>query len=180
MYKVQKNKLDTSIFRNEFASIRHGNYFQFFNQIQKEIDFIVTYENGQIKTDTKVEKNDITFVALNKVGECLKDFYQRIFNYYGELKDKDLSDGDFQRAAYFELSIRMHSNEKRLPSEEIKFVDVIESLELTQNEKNILHQGRKFINYIKRPEKMKGQWKNELNSFNEAFELMETKKLTII
>jgi hypothetical protein len=180
MYKVQKNKLDTSLFRNEFASIRHGNYFQFFNQIQKEIDFIVTYENGQIKTDTKVQKNEITFVALNKVGECLKDFHQRIFSHYGELKDNDLSDDDFQRAAYFELSIRMHSNKKKLPSEEIDFVDVIKNLELTQHEKDILHQGRKFINYIKRPEKMKGQWNNELNYFNQAFELMKTKRLIII
>lgn len=180
MYKVQKNKFDTSRFRNEYASIRHGNYFQFFNQIQKETPFCVAYENGQIKTDAKVSKNEITFLALIKVAECLKDFYQRIHNYYGEFNDKDLSDDDFRRAAYFELSIRMNSNNKYLPSEEINFFDVIENLKLAQVEKDILHRGRKFINHIKRPEKMRGQWKDELRYFNEAFELMRTKKLAII
>ena len=180
MYKVQKNQLDTSKYSKEFAAIRHGNYFQFFNEIGKEIDFIVTYESGQIKTDTKVQENEIAFIALTKVGECLKDFYQRILQTYGELKDLDISDEDFQRAAYFELSVRMHSNNKRLPSEEIRLVDVIESLELTRNEKDTLHQGRKFINYIKRPWKMKNQWSHELDKFDSAFELIKTKKLTII
>jgi hypothetical protein len=75
MYKVQKNKLDTSKYAKEFAAIRHGNYFQFFNEIEKEIDFIVTYESGQIKTDTKVHENEAAFIALTKVGECLKVFY---------------------------------------------------------------------------------------------------------
>jgi hypothetical protein len=180
MYKVQKNQLDTSRHTKEFAAIRHGNYFQFFNQIEKEIDFIVTYESGKIKTDTKVKENEIALIALTKVGECLKDFYQRIFQTYGELKDTGISDEDFQRAAYFELSVRMHSNDKRLPSEEIRLVDVIESLELTRIEKDTLHQGRKFINYIKRPWKMKNQWSDELDKFNSAFELIKAKKLTII
>ncbi|MFD0933301.1 hypothetical protein ACFQ0R_11895 [Psychroflexus salinarum] len=180
MYKVQKNQLDTSKYAKEFAAIRHGNYFQFFNEIEKEVDLIVTYENGQIKTNNKVKKNDVAFIALTKVGECLRDFYQRIFQTYGELKDPDMSDEDFQKAAYFELSIRMHSNDKRLPNEEIKFVDIIERLELTQSEKDTLHQGRKFINYIKRPWKMKNKWSDELERFNIAFELIKTKKLTII
>ena len=180
MYKVQKNQLDTSIFAKEFAAIRHGNYFQFFNEIEKEIDFIVTYENGQLNTNTKVEENEVAFIALTKVGECLKDFYQRIFHKYGEFKDSDISDEDFQKAAYFELSIRMHSNNKRLPSEEISFFDVIESLELSQKEKDSLHQGRKFINYIKRPWKIKNDWSEELDKFNSAFALIQAKKLTII
>ncbi|WP_417600926.1 hypothetical protein [Owenweeksia hongkongensis] len=180
MYKVQKNQLDTSKYSKEFAAIRHGNYFQFFNEIGKEIDFIVTYEEGQIKTDTKVHKNEVAFIALTKVGECLKDFYQRILNTYGELKDLDFTDEDFQNAAYFELSIRMHSNNKRLPSEEIRLMDVIDSLELSTSEKNTLHHGRRFINYIKRPWKMKGNWNEELIKFNTALDLIKTKNLTII
>ena len=180
MYKVQKNQLDTSIYAKEFAAIRHGNYFQFFNEIEKEINFITKYENGQLKTNTKVEENEVAFIALTKVGECLKDFYQRISQTYGELKDNDISDEVFQKAAYFELSVRMHSNDKRLPSEEIRLVDVIESLELSQKEKDSLHQGRKFINHIKRPWKMKNDWSEELDKFNSAFALMKAKKLTII
>ena len=180
MYKVQKNKIDTSEYAKEFAAIRHGNYFQFFNEIEKEIDFIVTYENGIIKTDTKVHENEAAFFALAKVGECLKDFYLRIFQTYGELHDADLSDEDFQRAAYFELSVRMHSNDKLLPSEEIRLSDVIESLELTPYEKETLHQGRKFVNYIKRPWKMKNQWSDELEKFNSAFEFIKARKMTII
>ena len=180
MYKVQKNQLDISEFRAEFAAIRHGNYFQFFNLIGKEIDFIVTNECGPRGTNTKVYKDEVAVTALFKVGECLKDFYKRAHSAFGVINDIDLSDSDFCRAAYFELSIRVHSNNKMLPSEEVNFVDVINSLELSIQEKTILHKGRNFINYIKRPVKMKGQWIEELSAFNEAFELMQSKQLTIV
>jgi hypothetical protein len=180
MYKVQKQKMDTSQFAKEFAAIRHGNYFQFFNLIEKEIDFIVTYSNGQISTNRRVVANESAFGALLKTGDCLKDFYRRIYHTYGEFNDTDLSDRDFERAAYFELSVRMHSNNKLLPSEEIKLIDVINNLRLTTDEKNILHHGRKFINQLKRPWKMKTNWNTELNKFNLAFQLLLEKQLTII
>jgi hypothetical protein len=74
----------------------------------------------------------------------------------------------------------MHSNDKRLHSEEIRLIDVIDTLELTLNEKDTLHQGRKFINHIKRPWKMKNKWSDELEKFNSAFELIKSKRLTIL
>lgn len=179
MYKVQKNKLDISNFKEEFAAIRHGNYLQFFNLIGKPIDFIVTYDNGKVSNNVAVEENEPAFSALNKVGESLKDFLIRTRNEFGTINDNDLSDDTFEKAALFELSLRMHSNDKRLAKDEIRFIDIINNLNISDDEKEIFHHGRKFINYIKRPEKRKYSWLEGITNFNIAFNLLLEKKMTI-
>ncbi|UGS20386.1 hypothetical protein [Flavobacterium cyclinae] len=180
MYKVQKNKLDTSKFKEEFAAIRHGNYLQFFNLIGKPIDFIVSNDNGAVSTSVIIEENEATLIALNKVGESLKDFFKRARYEFGVINDIDLTDEVFEKAALFELSLRMHSNDKRLINKEINFVDIINSLNISDLDKEVFHDGRKFINYIKRPEKLKYSWNEGVLIFNKAFELMIEKKMTII
>src|SRR5665811_1092369 len=113
MYKIQKNGLDVSKFHREFSAIRHGDYFKFFNLIGKQIDFIVTYDEGVIDYDKNVqEEEDIAVVAMVKSAESLKDFYSRCYNEYGAFDDEHLRDEDFERAALFELSLRIHANNK--------------------------------------------------------------------
>jgi hypothetical protein len=179
MYKVQKNQLDTSKYKEEFAAIRHGNYLQFFNLIGKPVDFIVTYDNGRVSNSVIVEENEATFIALNKVGESLKDFLKRTRREFGEIHDNDFSDEVFEKAALFELSLRMHSNNKRLTSEEIRFIDIINRLNISDTEKNVFHEGRRFINYIKRPEKLKYSWSEGVEKLSIAYNLMQDKKMTI-
>ena len=180
MYKVQKNGLNVSNFHDEFAAIRHGDYFKFFNLIGKEIHFIVTYDEGEIKKNKNVEEEDIAIVALTKSAESLKDFHKRCYQEFGDIDDPDLSDEDFERAALFELSLRIHSNNKRLSRNETTFENVINSLSLSDSEKSIMHEGRRFLNNIKRPKKMKSPWVKSLEKFNHAYKLMIEKELTIM
>jgi hypothetical protein len=85
----------------------------------------------------------------------IKEFYCRCFNQFGEVGDQDLADNDFERVALFELSLIIHSNNKRLKIEEVTFENMINSLLLSEQEKNILYGGRRFITDIKRPKKRK-------------------------
>lgn len=184
MYKVQKNKFETSNFRNEFAAIRHGDYFEFLNLIGHEIDFIVSYRNGKINTNTKIESNDIDFEKLLKSGNSLKIFLNKCYNEFGKIIDKDISNEIYEQLALFELSLRMHVNNKRLTKERLRLEEIIDKIkiyeELTDDETKILHNGRKFLNFVKRPNSMKSTWQNEITNFNEAYNLIQRKKLTII
>jgi hypothetical protein len=179
MYKVQKNGLDMSDFHQEFAAIRHGDYYKFFNLIGKEVDFVLVYDNGKIDKGKKIDKNEIAFVALIKSAESMKDFFKRCTERYGLINDPNLNDEDFRRAATFEISLRIHANDKRLPAKEITLEKVIDSLEITDEEKGIFHKGRRFINDIKRPYKLKGSWSESLLGFNEAYQLMDKLDLRI-
>ena len=183
MYKVLKNKLDTSDFKFEFAAIRHGDYYDFITSIGKEIDFIVVYNKGQIEKETNIKESDIDYVGLVKSGESLREFYKKCYLKFGEINDSDLSDNYFEKAALYELSLRMHLNNKRLTKNRITLENVINGISelqnLTDQETEILHKGRKFLNFIKRPEKLKSDWNTVTSDFDEAYSLIENKKLTI-
>ncbi|MDA0177373.1 hypothetical protein OOZ35_07720 [Mesoflavibacter profundi] len=183
MYKVLKNKLDTSDFKFEFAAIRHGDYYDFITSIGKEIDFIVVYNKGQIEKETNIKESDIDYVGLVKSGESLREFYKKCYLKFGEINDCNLSDSYFEKAALYELSLRMHLNNKRLTKNRITLENVINRISelknLTNQETEILHKGRKFLNFIKRPEKLKSDWNTVTSDFDEAYSLIENKKLTI-
>lgn len=183
MYKVLKNKLDTSDFKFEFTAIRHGDYYDFITSIGKEIDFIVVYNKGQIEKETNIKENDIDYVGLVKSGESLREFYKKCCLKFGEINDSDLSNNYFEKAALYELSLRMHLNNKRLTKNRITLENVINGISelknLTDQETEMLHKGRKFLNFIKRPEKLKSDWNTVAFDFDKAYSLIENKKLTI-
>ncbi|MCF8715347.1 hypothetical protein JM658_10955 [Joostella atrarenae] len=183
MYKVLKNKLDTSDFKDEFAAIRHGDYFNFTKLIGKEIDFIVVYNSGLINKETDIKKDDIDYVGLIKSGESLKEFHKKCYLKFGEIVDADLSDSYFEKSAIFELGLRMHLNNKRFKKDRKTLENVINEIStlknLTESEVEKFHNGRKFLNYIKRPEKLKSDWKTVSSEFDIAYSLLVEKKLTI-
>jgi hypothetical protein len=183
MYKVLKNKLDTSDFKDEFAAIRHGDYFAFIKLIGKKIDFIVVYNSGLIDKETAIKKDDIDYVGLIKSGESLKDFYKKCYLNFGEIVDTDLSNTYFEKATIFELGLRMHLNNKKLKKDRKTLENVINEIstlkKLTESETEKLHNGRKFLNYIKRPEKLKSDWKTVSSEFDKAYSLLIEKRLTI-
>jgi hypothetical protein len=184
MYKVLKNKLDISDFKIEFAAIRHGDYYDFITSLGKEIDFIILNNEGQLEEKTKIRENEIDFVGLVKSGESLEKFHKKCFSKFGKIKDPDLSDIYFEKAAIYELSLRMHYNNKRLTRDRITLENVINKLSeiknLTEFETETLHKGRKFLNFIKRPEKLNSNWKTVTNDFDQAYSILIDKKLTII
>ncbi len=183
MYKVLKNNLDTSDFKNEFAAIRHGDYFDFIKLIGKQIDFIVVYNSGLINNDVNIKKDDIDYVGLIKSGESLIEFYKKCYLKFGDINDTDLPDLYFEKAIKFELGLRMHLNNKRLKKERKTLENVINELSilkrLTDLETEKLHKGRKFLNFIKRPEKLKSDWKTVSSDFDNAYSILIDKGLTI-
>jgi hypothetical protein len=183
MYKVLKNELDTSDYKSEFSAIRHGDYYDFITSIGKEIDFIVVYNKGEIEKETNIKESDIDFVGLVKSGESLREFYKKCYLKFGEINDSDLSDIYFEKAALYELSLRMYLNNKRLTKNRVTLENVINGISelknLTDFETEILHKGRQFLNYIKRPEKLKSDWNTVASDFDKAYSLLVNKKLTI-
>jgi len=183
MYKVLKNNIDTSKFKEEFASIRHGDYSNFLNLIGDEIDYVASSINGVINTDTKIREDDVDFGRLFKSGESLKSFYKLCLKEYGKILDSDIPDNIFEQLGLFELSLRMHRNNNLPRKGRITLETVINELKeikkLSNEETEILHKGRKFLNNVKRPNKMKVDWKDGIKEFTSAYTLIQSKKLTI-
>lgn len=184
MYKVLKNGKDTSKFKSEFAAIRHGDYDEFLSLIGDKIDFIVSYNSGMINCDKNIRVDDSDFGRLLKSGESLKTFYLRCYNEYGKIDDRDLTDEDFETLALFELSLRMHRNIYAPRQDRINLEKVINDLKdiknLSDSETEALHSGRRFLNTVKRPEKIKTDWQIGITDFNDAYAVLQSRRLTII
>ncbi len=184
LYKVLKNGKDTSKFKEEFAAIRHGDYENFLSLIGDKIDFIASNNNGVINNDVNIKEDDSDFARLIKSGSSLNTFVKICFEEFGEITDRDLTNLDFERLALFELSLKMHRNNYALREDKIRLENVINHLQiikkLSDSDIKILHQGRKFLNKVKHPEKMKSDWRAELIVFNSAYNILLQKQLTII
>ena len=183
MYKVMKNEKDISKYNSEFAAIRHGDYSEFLDLIGEEINFIVTYNNGSINTDTNIREDDSDFGRLLKSGESLKTFLRKCTKEFGNINDEHLKDETFEKLALFELSLRMHRNNNASRKERITLENVINELKVIKNlsdqETETLHNGRKFLNSVKRPNKMKVSWEVGEQEFFEAYRIIESRMLTI-
>ena len=66
MYKVQKNKLPITKFKEHFAAVRHGDYIEFLNLINKKIYFIVVYNKGTIDNNVSINEEDFDFLKILK------------------------------------------------------------------------------------------------------------------
>lgn len=184
MYKVLKNEKEITRFKKEFAAIRHGDYIEFLDLIGDEIDFIISYNNGAINNDTRIRQDDSDFGRLFKSGESLKTFLRKCTKEYGDIIDEHLKDETFEKLALFELSLRMHRNniafrEDRITLENV-INDLIELKDLSDHESDFLHKGRKFLNCVKRPTKMKTTWKEGEKEFMEAYRVLESREITIL
>lgn len=184
LYKVLKNGKETSEYKEEFAALRHGDYETFLILIGDKIEFFVGYNAGVINTDVNIREDDSDFARLIKSGSSLNSFLKKCFYEFGGISDNDLSNSDFDRIAFFELSLRMHRNNNAPREERIRLENVINHIQriknLTDAETVLLHEGRKFLNKIKRPEKMLTDWKSELLVFNSAYSILQQKKITVI
>jgi hypothetical protein len=184
MYKVLKNGKNTSKFHKEFAAIRHGDYSDFLNLIGEEIDFVVSYKSGAINTDTNIREDDSDFGRLFKSGKSLKKFLNNCYSEFGEFEDEVISIEVYEKLALFELSLRMHRNNNSPRVDRITLENVINELKeikgLSDSDCKLLHKGRKFLNNVKRPEKMKDSWEGGVNDFHDAYSVLQSQQLTII
>lgn len=184
MLKVMKRGIKIDKYRKEFACIRHGNYFEFINFIKGEVPFTVVYSHGVIETNPPPKKDDCDFVALFKAGPSLMDFYKKCRKEYFVEKDDDVCDVLYYKAVLFEISLRMHANNNHLIAEREDLIDVIDNLcyykEINDEERNLFHRGRDFINMIKHPKNQFSSWKEGCDAFEVAYSLLAKHKLTIV
>jgi hypothetical protein len=184
MLKAMKLKLNIQRFHNEFASIRHGNYFDFINIVQASIPTVVVYNSGIIKVNNIIEKGEIDFVGLIKSGPSLLDFLKKCINEYGKLIDYDISDEIYEKAVLFEIGLRMHANNHNLIIERELLIEVIKKVsefkKMSSLESQKLDNGRRFLNMIKHNKNQFLDWQTGIFAFEEAYKIMEKYKLTII
>lgn len=170
--------------KKEFDAIRHGNYDQFIELIKGPEAVMVLYNNGVIKTSNINQKEDFDFAVLIYAAPSLKLFYQKCISEYGKIIDPDLSDIVFERAALFEIIIRMHARNRKLLLEAEKLEPAIEKLcesyKLNTNEKEDLHNGRRFLNMIKHNKGQFGTWEEGVLALKNAFKVLTKHKLSII
>jgi hypothetical protein len=184
MLKVLKSNVKIDKFNPEFKMIRHGNYFEFINSVKGEVPHTIVYNKGKITSDNIARKNDFDFLGLFNANPSLQKFYIDCHKEYGKITDTDIPDSIYGIAALFEISIRMHANNNNLIESREDLVEVINKLSkfknLTENETNKLHQGRRFINMIKHFKNQFPSWNEGIDVMTVAYELIKEKKLTII
>ena len=184
MLKAMKLKLNTQKFQYEFASIRHGNYFDFINIIQAPIPTVFVYNSGNIKVNNTIEKEEIDFVSLIKSGPSLIDFFKICLTEFGILVDNDIPDIIYEKTVLFEIGLRMHANNHELIIERELLINVIKKISLFKKMSEIetqkLDKGRRFLNMIKHNKNQFSVWETGILAFEEAYKIIENYKLTII
>lgn len=184
MLKVWKSQKKISKYKAEFNAIRHGDYFEFIQLIGEAFNPFVSYNNGLITLETESKKNDLDFAGLIKAGPSLKSFFKNCFEEYGEFIDNDISDLEYYDIAMFEIALRMHSNNNNLLKKKENLDFVIDSLcdfkKIPENEKLLIHNGRKFLNLIKHPKGKTISWNVEIQKFKLANETLLKYGITVI
>lgn len=184
MLKVMKSGKPIVKHREAFNKIRHGDYDNFIKIIDERIPPIVIYNNGVIKNGYTSQKENFDFAGLLCSGPSLIKFHQDCIDEYGVIKDDDITDEIFEKMVLFELSIRMHANNSNL----LKCDDVLEVAidklsdfkRLTDEEKELLHKGRVFINGVKHNKLKFPSWSEGNYIFMEAYNVLVNNQLTIL
>ncbi|MCY1722398.1 hypothetical protein OU798_18765 [Prolixibacteraceae bacterium Z1-6] len=184
MLKVMKSKKTISKFKEEFAAIRHGDYVEFINLINEPIPEMVVHERGKIEVNPPLKNNDIDMIQIVKAGPSLNKFQKLCFQEYGGINDSDISDKIFYEVAIFELSLRVHANNRKLLEPRDNFETVIivvsESFDLNDKDKNQLQRGRRFLNMIKHFNNQFDSWETGTKEFLKASKILDKYKLTIL
>ena len=179
-----KAKLPLTKFRNEFVSIRHGNYYDFINLVKGVIPFIVEYKDGRITTGNSIQKDDCDFGSLLKAGPSLLLFYENCKKIYGNINDEDINDEIYGKVVLFEIGLRMHANNNKLLDEKEDLVNVIKKLckfkDFSEIEISNLHKGRIFLNMIKHNKNQFPSWSSGIIAFEDAYEVVIRNHLSVI
>ena len=183
MLKVMKSGVPIKKYKDEFAAIRHGNYFDFINLVSGQIPTILVYREGEIIIDSKANKEDCDFLGLLKSGPSLLNFFTDCKLVYGVVNDSDISDEIFGKVVLFEISLRMNANNNLLINKREDLINVINRLCLLKNfsqtEIDIFHKGRSFLNMIKHKKNQFSSWSEGITMFNISNELLIENNLNI-
>jgi len=186
MLKVLKSGRKIGLYKDEFNSIRHGDYKSFLELVGELIPFMVVYSDGVVRAEQNNPNYECDFEGLLKAGSSLKKFYVDCSTHYGKIHDSDVYDEIYYKVVVFEIAIRMHANNANLLSK-TKRIDLKEVIDVVCIHKNLsddenakLHNGRRFINMIKHYKNQFPSWKDGIQQFLMAFEILEKNKILIV
>jgi hypothetical protein len=184
MLKVMKSGTVIRKFKREFASIRHGNYFEFVKLIKGKVPQVVVYRAGTISVEKSMTSNDCDFVGLLKASPSLEVFHKNCLSFYGPVVDADISDEIYGKLVLFEIALRMHANNNLLIDEREDLEVVIDKVgkfkSLSQSEIDSLHLGRRFLNMIKHNSSQFPSWGDGITAFQSAFQILEMHRLMVV
>lgn len=180
MLKIMRAKVDHSAHEEQFKAIRHGRYDDFVDLIGADKPFMVVYNSGDIKTSNISQDEDGDFAGLLNSGPSLKRFYEECIDTYGKVVDSQIPDIVYYHMVMYEIGLRMHARNTGLLDKWAELKPVIDALvnfkQLEENEKAILHAGRKFVNKVKHGKKIS---QSHFDGFKQACVLLQEKGLVV-
>ncbi|MEO0037975.1 MAG: hypothetical protein RIQ59_1186 [Bacteroidota bacterium] len=184
MLKVWKAKKKITKFKHEFNAIRHGDYFEFINLINKPFIPFVSYKNGILSLETESNKKDLDFEGMMKSGNSMIKFYKECIIEYGIIIDSEVSDDIFYDVALFEVSIRMHAKNYNLIEEREDLVTIIHKLckhyNISESDTILIDKGRVFLNMIKHFKNQFPSWEKGVENFKLANQTLIKHRITVI
>lgn len=181
MLKCLKNNIDISKYKDEFSSIRHGDYDKFISLINVGSTPMVFYNAGDIKTEGLTHKNTCDFGGILLAGKALKEFYYKCVNDFGVFLDNSISDLSYEKLVFFEISLRLHANNNNIGERDLNNIinNIGSFFNLEVNEINSLHDCRKLLNNVKhKPNKINVMSVESI--IENAFNVIDKYKLKIL
>jgi hypothetical protein len=186
MLKVIKSGIKISAYKDEFNAIRHGDYKSFLQEMKEPIPFMIKYQNGVITNEEGNPNYDCDFEGLSKAGSSLRKFYKDCLKVYGIIIDKDVDDLIYYKVVTFEIAIRMHANNENLLSKTHrtdleKVIDILcDSKNITDLDKDKIHQARRFLNMVKHFKNQFPSWAEGQKHFLEGYEVLKRHNMLIV
>lgn len=193
MLKVLKNKKDISDVRNEFNSIRHGNYNEFLKLIDAELPIFVlggegkapqVFGKGNKDEEIVLLANECDMIQLISSANAMRTFLKKCFLKHGNFEDPDIKDSVYNKLAIFEIRIRVHASNYGLITINDTLESIInklcEKLEFNSDILDKLHKGRRFLNKVKHNKSNYYLWSKNLTEFEIAYDILTEKEIRLI
>jgi hypothetical protein len=186
MLKVIKSGIKISAYKDEFNAIHHGDYKSFLQKMKEPIPYMIKYHNGVITNEEGNPNYDCDFEGLSKAGSSLRKFYKDCLKVYGIIIDKDVDDLIYYKVVTFEIAIRMHANNENLLSKTHridleKVIDILcDSKNITDLDKDKIHQARRFVNMVKHFKNQFPSWAEGQKHFLEGYEVLKRHNMLIV
>ncbi len=179
MLKVIKSGAEITKFKEEFVAIKHGDYVCFINLLGVAIpkDIVVLREGEIIPAEKQIEVKNADYILLLLASNSLRSFYSKCHKEFGEIKDSELSNDDFEKLANFEIVLRMFFNNIFITEERVTLMNVINSLlaevGVPEEEIKIVQKGREFLNMVKGHKAKFSSLDEGLVAFRSALNVLE-------
>lgn len=185
MLKVIKSGAIINKFKDEFNAIKHGDYKCFISLVGAEIpnDVVVCRDGKIIPTNEQMQQKNVDFLFLILASPSLKKFYTKCYNQFGEIKDSELTNTDFQNLANFEMILRLFFNNSFDSDSRIelhKIIDIVlNDKGASKDEIEVIQEGRFFLNMIKGHKAKFPSIHVGLNSFNKSLAVLEKYEIVL-